>query len=300
MIIEPNATQPKTAFVFAGGGAAGAYQFGCIKAVMERSDIRPDFITANSAGSLNAAGLSYGSVPELEAVWRSIQRRNDIFGDRFLGWLMPLFGADSLWTSAPLDKKLHSIMDGKVPKIPFWVNYVNLQNGKLCRENSSADNFQKKVLASASLPVITEPVEGVFVDGGVRENTPIGFAIDQGAERVFVFLNSSRDENNRMPFVEKFTDVKHIAARAITIMSDQMFWADIEIAEKYNQEGIQKKIEIYWFAPIKTTIDTLDFKPDLIASAIDQGYKETLITLATIPPFQDLSEILVLPKILKV
>lgn len=273
----------KIAFVLAGGGAAGAYQLGCLKAIYEKTEIRPDFITANSAGSLNATGLSFASLEELEAVWRSIKRRQDIFGDRFLGFITPLFGADSLWTSKPLKKKLCALMDCRVPKIPYWVNYTNLQNGKLTRSHSSDSNFDLKVLASASIPVITEPVNGIFVDGGVRENTPLGFAIDQGADKIYVFLNSSQDPEQRVPYKEKFKGVKEIAARTLSIMSDEMHWQDIHVAEHYNLTRLdKKKVEIITLAPIKNTIDTLDFSQAKISLAIDQGYFETLDKLETI------------------
>lgn len=272
----------RTAFVLAGGGAAGSYQFGCLKAIYEKSNYRPDFITANSAGALNAAGLSYAGIGPLEALWRGIQSRHDIFGDRFFGYFA-LLSAQSLWVSDPLRKKLDSFMVGKKPQIPFWVNYTNLQNGQLCQAHSSDPDFYDKVLASASLPVLTEPVGGIYVDGGIRNNTPIGFAIDQGAERLFVFINSSKDEANRLPFISNFPGAKSIAMRTLDIMSDSMFWNDIKVAQTYNDMGKGKYVEITWFAPSKTTIDTLDFNSEAIAGAIQQGYDETLLTLATVP-----------------
>lgn len=267
--------EKKIAFCLAGGGAAGAFQFGCLKAVWLKSTLRPDFITANSAGALNATGLSYASLEELEILWRSITRRHDIFGDRFLGWLMPLFGSDSLWTSKPLAKKLNTLMANRTPKIPYWVNYTNLQDGRLYREPSTSKDFPSRVLASASLPIITEPVNGVLVDGGIRENTPLGFAIDQGATDIYVFLNSSKTENTRIPFKKEFHGVREIADRTLSIMSDELYWGDIAVAEKYNECGIGRLINIEYFAPINNTIDTLDFKQNLIASAIQQGFSET-------------------------
>jgi len=274
--------RPKIAFCLAGGGAAGAFQFGCLKAVYERSSLRPDFMTANSAGALNATGLSYGSIEELEKLWRSITKRQDIFGDRFLGWLMPLFGANSLWTSKPLKKKLDGIMAGRSPKIPYWVNYTNLQDGQLYRDHSSSGKFADKVLSSASLPVITEPVQGILVDGGIRENTPIGFAIDQGATDVYVFLNSSNVKNSRIPFKKTFSDVKEVAARTLNIMSDELYWGDVAVVEKYNKHGIGRKVNIQYFAPRFNTIDTLDFKADKISAAIQQGFLEACAKLSAL------------------
>jgi NTE family protein len=47
------------------------------------------------------------------------------------------------------------------------------------------------ILASAAIPSLLPPVEigtDTFIDGGVVDNVPIGRAIAQGAERIFVFL----------------------------------------------------------------------------------------------------------------
>jgi NTE family protein len=47
------------------------------------------------------------------------------------------------------------------------------------------------ILASAAIPSLLPPVEigtDTFIDGGVVDNVPIGRAMAQGAERIFVFL----------------------------------------------------------------------------------------------------------------
>lgn len=264
----------KTAFVLAGGGAAGSYQVGCLRAVLE-SGVIPDFMTANSAGSLNAAGLSFAGMDELEKVWRSVTKRSDIFGDKFLGFFDTLLGGTSLWTSKPLRKKLEILMDRRDPRIPFWVNYVDLKTGSLVRVPSSTIGFLKYVLASASIPVVTDPVEGYMVDGGIRENTPLNFAIQEGADRLFVFLNSAQEKELRLKPKEKFKDVREIATRAIEIMTDEMHWDDLHAAIDNNYNSQKKAIEIYWFAPKKEIIGTLDFKQEQIAAAIAQGYEES-------------------------
>lgn len=270
----------KTAFVLAGGGAAGAYQMGCLKAVLE-AGIKPDFMTANSAGALNAAGLSYAGITELERVWRGIRKREDVFADRFFGLIPALLGSNSLWTSKPLKKLIASIMASRVAKIPFWVNYVDLRTGNLVHAKDKPSLFfEKEVLASASLPVLTEPVDGYFVDGGVRENTPLKLAIDQGAERIFVFLNSPREK--RVAQQSSFKGLKDIASRTLQIMSDEMHWNDIETCLEYNAEGIGRKIEIHWIAPQIRTIGTLDFNQNAISAAISQGYADAKAYCRTI------------------
>lgn len=264
----------KTAFVLSGGGAAGSYQFGCLKALLG-AGIQPDFMTANSAGSLNATGISFGTMAETEAMWRSIRCREDVFSDNLFLYIKALFGSNSIWSSKPLKKKIEKIIRGRSAKIPYWVNYVDLRSGKLMRQFSQNDNaFADAVLASASIPIITAPVKGYMVDGGIRENTPLKWAIDQGADRIFVFLSSPRDE--QMNQISAPRGLINIAARCVSILSDEATWDDIRMCQKYNERGWGRKIELHWLAPDVRTIGTLDFNQNAIARGIDQGYADAL------------------------
>lgn len=272
----------KTFFVLAGGGAAGSYQFGALKYIFEQTDIRPHKIWANSAGSLNGAGISFAGLKETEKLWRSIRKREDIFGSRFLGYVMPLFGSDSLWNSKPLAKLLAGILKDRRPSIPLSVNYVDLCTGMLNRCDASSPGFEKFLLASASIPVLVPPVDGRYVDGAIRENTPLTSAVEEAPDRIFVFLNSPKDRI--MPYMEPAKNVKEIAARTLAIMSDELLWGDL-LYHKYDKPEAEhsnlNKVspQIIYLAPIKGTIDTLDFNKEKIDGAIKQGYWETHQTL---------------------
>src|SRR3954462_9051851 len=77
----PNEGQPKTAFVFAGGGSFGAIQVGMLHALASHG-IVADMVFGSSVGALN--GAYYAGEPtiegvrKLETIWRSL-RRQDIF-----------------------------------------------------------------------------------------------------------------------------------------------------------------------------------------------------------------------------
>jgi NTE family protein len=66
---------PRVAFVFQGGGSLAAPQVGMVRA-LAAAGLRPDLVAGSSAGALNAA--AFASDPTqggLEAVWRSLARR---------------------------------------------------------------------------------------------------------------------------------------------------------------------------------------------------------------------------------
>ncbi|MEN0059503.1 MAG: patatin-like phospholipase family protein [Bdellovibrio sp.] len=262
----------KTAFVLSGGGAAGSYQFGCLKALLEYG-IKPDFMTANSAGSLNAVGLSFGSVVELETVWRSIKSQEDVFPRRLFKYLGLPFGGRSLWHSYALKEKIDKMIKGRQPKIPVWVSYVDLIDGKLVHElSANTRSFRDATLASASIPIITEPVNGHMVDGAVRENTPLKFAIDQGAERIFVFMNNP--VNKELDIVDDPKNIFQIASRCLSILSDEALLNDIKTCQMYNSLGLGRNIELHWIAPKVRTVGTLDFNQEAISRGIDEGYQQ--------------------------
>ena len=76
-----NQAQPKTAFVFAGGGSFGAIQVGMLHALAAHG-IVADVVFGSSVGALN--GAYYAGAPtidgikQLEAIWRGLHRR-DVF-----------------------------------------------------------------------------------------------------------------------------------------------------------------------------------------------------------------------------
>ena len=77
----PGSGQPKTAFVFAGGGSFGAIQVGMLHSLASHG-IVADMVFGSSVGAVNAA--YYAGTPtlegirKLETIWRGL-RRQDVF-----------------------------------------------------------------------------------------------------------------------------------------------------------------------------------------------------------------------------
>lgn len=245
---------------------------GALKAFI-RSGINPDFITANSAGSLNACGLSYAGIDELEAMWRTIKKRDDVFKKRWSFIIKYVFGAPSFFDSTPLKLKIDKLMHRREAKIPMCVNVVSLKTGLLAHVWNNSENFNDYVLASASIPLICQPVKGHLVDGGIRENSPLRIAVEHGADRIFLFLNSPKDRMKERK-VKAVDSISEIAKRTLEIIMDEAFVEDLALTELCDHEASGKKLELIIVQPEKEYLDTLDFDQLKISNAIDHGFHE--------------------------
>jgi len=185
----------RTAFVFAGGGARGSAQIGMLQALVARG-ITADAVYGASVGAINAAG--YCGAPTAHGVdalaerWRAITREDIFPQGRFpTPWrffqqresVHPNDGIRKVIESGLLFTRLED------SPIPLEVVATSLTDGRMqwFSEGPAAERIQ----ASAALPALLPPVtiDGeAFIDGGVVDNVPIGRAMAQGAERIFVLL----------------------------------------------------------------------------------------------------------------
>ena len=202
----------KVALVLSGGGIKGYAHLGILR-VLERENIKIDYITGTSIGALIGTLYSIGySIDDIEKVLDIINVEN------FLET-----GSDT--TNLPLDKK------ESLKKYSFYINFDNELNYSLPKglreteelyltvknllknyENiKNFDNFPipirviatnlntgetkafyegdiaKVLTASMAIPTIFEPVEvngALYVDGLVSRNLPVEEAYDMGADLV--------------------------------------------------------------------------------------------------------------------
>ncbi|HVC70671.1 MAG TPA: patatin-like phospholipase family protein [Acidimicrobiales bacterium] len=187
--------RPRTAFVFAGGGARGAAQIGMLQALLERG-ISADDVYGASVGAINAAGFAGDPTPagieRMAELWRQVTR-DDIF---------PQGRIPGPWRFLQQREAVHS-NEGIRRVIENGLTFERIENAAVHLEvvaTSLTDGrtqwftygpAAEAILASAALPSLLPPVEigrESFIDGGVVDNVPIGRAIVQGAERIFVLL----------------------------------------------------------------------------------------------------------------
>jgi NTE family protein len=187
--------KPRTAFVFAGGGARGAAQIGMLQALMARG-ITPDDIYGASVGAINAAGFAGDPTPagieRMATRWRSVTS-----GDVF-----PQSRIPATMRFVQQRESVHS-NDGVRRLIENGLTFERIEEATVHLEVVATSLIDGRtqwftygpaveaILASAALPSLLPPVEiggEAFIDGGVVDNVPIGRAMAQGAERIFVFL----------------------------------------------------------------------------------------------------------------
>ena len=202
----------KVALVLSGGGIKGYAHLGILR-VLERENIKIDYITGTSIGALIGTLYSIGySIDDIEKVLDIINVEN------FLET-----GSDT--TNLPLDKKeslkkysLYVNFDNELnfslPKglkgnretylvvkdllknyaniknfddfpIPLRIIATNLNTGET--KAFSKGDISKILIASMAIPTIFEPVEidgNTYVDGLVSRNLPVEEAYDMGADLV--------------------------------------------------------------------------------------------------------------------
>ena len=189
-------TQPKTAWVLAGGGSFGAVQVGMLKALCAYGT-RPDFIAGSSVGAIN--GAFYAGAPNaaglerLESHWRRLTRRT-IFPLALSRVIGALGRSDHLFESSGLRRLLVAELPYvrlEDSTIPVHVMATDLLTGAQVR--LSAGDAVEAVLASCAIPAIYPPVHHdgrQLIDGAVACNTPIGPAVELGAARVLLLPTS--------------------------------------------------------------------------------------------------------------
>jgi NTE family protein len=204
------------ALVLSGGGGRGAYHVGVLR-FLEEHDWHPDVIVGTSIGAVNGAAIASGhTAHSLWALWRRL-KTDDVQRRAWDMFLMDEW--DHLLDTAPLRETL--VKEGWIdlarinapsPSKHLRLTVVEMETGRLRIFGNSPDPAPgtrcehveitvDHILASCSIPLVYPPTEidkVAFWDGGTVANTPLGPAIDAGAEDVIVVLMTPwEDEKNR-------------------------------------------------------------------------------------------------------
>jgi NTE family protein len=175
-----------------GGDTRGAFQAGALDGLTRAGILFHGYI-GTSTGALHGGFLSQADgtlegqaaqIGRLEEIWFGLRDRSDILGGGLLsGIIRALTFRPSLTTLAPLAGLLERHIV-EPPTVPVWLGVVSLETG-LFRSwrPGSVGELRTAILASASTPVVLEPVsaEGL-VDGGVREISPLAAAFEHARE----------------------------------------------------------------------------------------------------------------------
>ncbi|MDC7954286.1 autotransporter phospholipase A1 FplA [Fusobacterium simiae] len=284
----------KVALVLSGGGVKGYAHLGVLR-VLERENIKIDYITGTSIGAIIGTLYSIGySIDDIEKVLDMINVENFLEA-----------GSDD--TNLPLDKKeslkkysLYVSFDNELnfslPKglkgtgeaylvmkkllknyagvknfddfpIPLRIIATNLNTGET--KAFSEGDIAKILVASMAIPTIFEPVEiggNIYVDGLVSRNLPVEDAYNMGADIVIA-------SDIGAPIVKKDNyNILSVLSQISTIQSS------------YITDVSREK------ASILISPDVKDI------SAIDSSKKNDLINLGEVAAEQQIAKLKELPK----
>ena len=197
--------------VLAGGSVKGAFQAGVMKAIMERG-YQPDAVYGVSAGSLNAA--YFVNQLGLQAISGEPISFKDASQDLWDFWESRITSPESL--SKPfnifqlglsaLRKKFKGLVDTMplrnlltevlsvrnlhASPIDLKIGAVNIIDGTMYYVDTSEEHFLDYLMASSAVPILMPIVKingetrRSFLDGGLRDVSPIKKAVDDGASHI--------------------------------------------------------------------------------------------------------------------
>ncbi|HEX8327035.1 MAG TPA: patatin-like phospholipase family protein [Hymenobacter sp.] len=249
----------KTALVISGGGSKGAFAVGALKYIHE--NVRPvdqfDVYCGTSTGALIVPLAACGELALLEQQYTTL-RQDDLVK---LGTIGNLALGTSLHDATPLKNKINELLtDDRFQRLraaaaPVMLATVCLQTQQLVywttqpapptafydvMQTNNATELRRAMLASSCQPVLMQPVEVIqgaqpvrqYVDGGVREPTPLQAAIDQGAETIIAITLSPR-QHPADP--AKLTQAVAILERTTDMFGEDVASNDYRLARLYQQ-----------------------------------------------------------------
>ena len=297
----------KLAIVLSGGGAKGAFQVGVLDALINTHGIRPAIVVGTSTGAIQALGVAQNDVAGLLNVWTRLKGNNDIYKQRggIAGSI--ILGEKALYDASPLRRLLKSFADQTklaASDVDLRLGVVSLQSGEFRTIDKSVPNIHNWVYASCAMPVFFDPLQTSdrqqWVDGGVRDVTPLGAALELNPTGVLVIRASPVSKSAT---VKNFGGLIPIGLRAVNLLQsevsrndmanaslindmlaarDQMFAAleaDGHSANEANRVllPLDHQLSKYRFAQVRVIepeeefSDTLEFDPVKIRRAIDAG-----------------------------
>ncbi len=274
--------ESKSAIVFSGGGARGAYSAGVALAFKEYRRF-PAIVSGTSVGALIAAMVVSGEEEELVRVWKQLTPHKVYRKRRTLNFLLS-FVSNYLYpgfSAEPLGQLLEKHIDvQKIRKSPrhLLVTCYNQTLQQVERFDNYSESLHRILLASTALPIIFPPVVingHEYVDMGATQ-VPLKPVIACGAEKIFVVLSDHPDDyrktvRNNLDWAIR---VMHLAQRDNVLL-------DIELARRTNlaADGTGYKfVDVVVIHPSRALgLGFLDFhKRHHIQRAIELGIEDGL------------------------
>ena len=237
----------KKALVLSGGGGRGAYHVGVLR-FLEEHEWVPDIVVGTSIGAVNGAAIASGhNAYSLWALWKRLQTR-----DVQKVNLNPLNG-NFLLNTAPLRETLEKEgwvnfqrINSAESAVHLRVTATEVHSGHLHVFGNSTDIYPSKmrlepltldhIIASCSIPIVypaTEVHGNLYWDGATVANTPLGPAIDAGAEEIVVVIMTPFGDED----IESVQSPRNLLEAASTTLEWALlasFQADMKLFQRVN------------------------------------------------------------------
>ena len=277
----------RATLVLSGGGTKGAFQVGAEQVLREQGGFEWERIFGVSVGALNGLLLAQGEHERLLDVWHTI-RQEDAYRKVWwpvIAWRLAVLRKAGIYDASALRNTIEKHAAGRPFKIPFYVGRVSLTTGGYEIVSSESPDILDAVWHSATMPIIWEPIgKGAWVDGGLRNVTPLGDALDLDPSALVV-INCSPDEPEP---AEPPHDIIAAAKRAVNdIAINEIMVNDVRefvrinnLVRQAKQKGLELVSEtgkpyhehdIAVIRPRQPLGDVLDFSRDVIEQRIDAG-----------------------------
>ena len=297
----------RLAIVLSGGGAKGAFQVGVLDALVNTHGVKPAIVVGTSTGAIQALGVALDDVTGLMDVWLGIKGNGDIYKDRGGVAGSILLGQNALYDTAPLKRLLKKFANPAklaASAVDLRLGVVSLQSGEFRTIDKSVPDIFNWVYASCAMPVFFDPLQTSdqqqWVDGGVRDITPLGAALELNPSGVLVVRASPTSKPAK---TKTFKGVIPIGLRAVNLLQsevsrndlantslindmlaarDQIFAALEASGSSATQASklllpLDRQLSAYRFAQVRVIepeenfSDTLEFDPAKIRRAIEAG-----------------------------
>lgn len=238
------------AVVLSGGGARGAIHLGVLQALYEHK-IKIDAISGTSIGAIIGSLYCVGVKPfEIKELMKSKSFR-ELF--HFTWHRFGLLDMSKL-------KKILNEFIGKDSfeslKIPLHICVSNIDTGKY--ELFSKDKLFHKIAASASIPIVFEPIKignSYYVDGGLFNNLPVEPFVGKYRNILGIHVNNYKNNEDQ--------SISAVAERVVNLVIKQNVTPNMEKCDYIINPYVDKKYS------------TLDFKN--IEKLYDLGYKYGIV-----------------------
>lgn len=292
-VVQMEANPKKIALILSGGGARGAFQVGAEKYAREVKGYQWDIIAGVSVGAMNGAMLAMHRYARLMELWDGISDSQVYTGGfNLISWVQLMFGAKSFYGNGPLQKLMqHEFEAGRIID-DLHVGAVSLISGEYVQFTKESLELAKAILESASIPVVWTPVDispdhTAMVDGGVRNNSPVGDVLDLEPDEI-VIINCSSEQPPVMP--QAAANVLSIGMRTLDIMQNEIFVNDMKeflrinaLVKEAEQQGcmlhhpksgrLLKYYPCQVIEPDSELGETLDFSQKSVQAALRAGVR---------------------------